>query len=243
MQNPPFGAGGGGGTGSAPGANIFGGGGLRPSFGTPFPPAGTSGSSAVNNPFKKVNVEPTGLFGMNINVDNSGMFGGVGGAPRPSTRAPFQQSNRPVFGAPVFGAGPAVTAPAVGQFRFFSRDAQSGKPSQQAEDASNVEQAPSIAAEVSSGSAPGPAAASPADPSSVDEDSQPGPPSSEDVPRVDVSSLRTLVVFEIPEHLNTRAELLKHFGQFGKELRVLPNLKKATANITFTNHVSAFHRP
>lgn len=55
---------------------------------------------------------------------------------------------------------------------------------------------------------------------------------------VDISQLRAIVVYEIPEDSNNKLELTKHFQLFGKVVRIFPNPKKQNATIHFESHVS-----
>lgn len=55
---------------------------------------------------------------------------------------------------------------------------------------------------------------------------------------VNVSQLRAIVVFDIPEDSNNKLELTKHFQPFGNIIRIFPNLNKNSATIHFDSHVS-----
>lgn len=56
---------------------------------------------------------------------------------------------------------------------------------------------------------------------------------------VDVSQLRAVSVFGIPEDSNNKLELTKHFQPYGNITRIYPNLNKKSATIHFDSHDSA----
>jgi len=56
---------------------------------------------------------------------------------------------------------------------------------------------------------------------------------------VDVSQLRTIVAFDLPEDCD-KLELTKYFQSFGNVVKVYLNPKKHSANVQFDSHVSLF---
>lgn len=56
----------------------------------------------------------------------------------------------------------------------------------------------------------------------------------------DISQLRAIVVYKIPEDSNNKLELTKHFQRFGNVIRIITNTKKGNAAIYFDSHVGFF---
>jgi len=56
----------------------------------------------------------------------------------------------------------------------------------------------------------------------------------------DISQLRAIVVYKIPEDSNNKLELTKHFQRFGNVIRIITNTKKGNAAIYYDSHVSFF---
>lgn len=54
----------------------------------------------------------------------------------------------------------------------------------------------------------------------------------------DISQLRAIVVYKIPEDSNNKLELTKHFQRFGNVIRIITNTKKGNAAIYYDSHVS-----
>ena len=211
----------------------------RPAFSFLHSQAHRSGPFA-GNPFKKINKAPTGLYGMNISPQSAptAVFGS-----RPRTQAPFPHA-------------PSTSLDNRSPFRFSNKDLlklQSIAASQvkKEEPTTTVAQAitetspetetiPNPTEEEAAVEHGLPEVSKQAKSKGIAKKKASVSPDQKLLKRTfstDVSQLQSIAVYEIPENLNTKLELTKHFQAFGNITKIIPNAKKGNASITFSSHV------
>ena len=177
------------------------------------------------NPFKKTNVTPSTLFGMNINPSQAPSVFGV--LPKTSRPSPARAVSNLASAFPI----KKETLFTKEAFKFSTPIIQPANPINPDQNVSKEEKT-SSSVEDSRNIIPDTA---------VEEKPETSSPKATPLKKsvsTDVSQLRSIAVFEIPEDSNNKLELTKHFQHFGNITRIVPLPRKKSATVFFDSHVS-----